>query len=103
MTVGVVAYGVAAAFYLFKEFGEHLNIFSYAEECGFGVIFVENIKYPWGYLGSWTVIKGEEDAILFVGKIPDESGEQFPDYFWRFYSHKCGVWIGKSNNKNLPL
>ena len=49
------------------------------------------------------IIESEENTVLFVGKIPDECRKQFPDDFWRFYSHNCNVWIGKSNNKKLPL
>ena len=91
MAVGVVAYGVAAAFYLFKEFGEHLHIFSNAEECCFGIVLVEQVKYPRGDFGPWTVVESEENPLFFVGKIPDESGEKFPYYPGWPESHFCNV------------
>ena len=97
VAVGVVAYGVAAAFYFFKEFGEHFNVFAYAEECCFGVVFVEHVQYPWSDLRPWAVIECEENSLFFVGKIPDESGEEFSDDFWRFDSHIWGVYVGKGN------
>ena len=103
VAVGVVAYCVAAPFYLFKQLREHFNILSYAEKGCLCVVFVQKVKHPWGNLRPWTVIESKENTVLFVGKIPDECRKQFPDDFWRFYSHNCNVWIGKSNNKKLPL
>ena len=94
---------MAAALHLFKQLGEHLHILSNAEKCCFGIVLVEHVENPWGDLRPWAVIKSEEDSVFFVGKIPDESGEQFSDDFWRFDSHICGVYVGKSNNKKLPL
>lgn len=103
MAVRVVANCMPPALYLLKQFGEHLNVLSYAEECGLGIILVQKVKYPRGDFRPWPVIKSEENAILFVGKIPDESREQSSDDFWRLDSHICNVYVGKSNNKKLPL
>ena len=94
---------MAAALHLFKQLGEHLHILSNAEKCCFGIVLVEHVENPWGDLRPWAVIKSEEDSVFFVGKIPDESGEQFSDDFWGLDSHICDVYVGKSNNKKLPL
>lgn len=94
---------MSATLYLFKQLGEHLHVLSYTEECGFGIVLVEKIQNPRGDLRSGTIIKSEENSIFFVGKIPDKSGEQFSDDFWRFDSHNCSIYVGKSNNKKLPL
>ena len=99
----MVAYCVSSALNLFKQLREHLHVLSYTEKCGFGIVLVKDVKYPRGYFWPWSVIKSEENSVLFIGKIPDESWEKFSDDFWRFDSHICNVYVGKSNNKKLPL
>ncbi len=94
---------MAPALDFLKQMGEHLHILAYAEECGFGIVLVKHVKYPWRNLRPGAIIKSEENSLFFVGKIPDESGEEFSDDFWRFDSHIWDVYVGKNNNKKLPL
>ena len=82
---GVVAYGMAFAYYSLKYFGIFADIVTNAEESGLCVCRFQLVEHPGRYFGNRAVVEGQENDFFGGGDFPGKPGEELLDELGRFY------------------